>query len=113
MNRTKRQYVNFLIWICAVVFFAVDLLFSYKAGCAGGTKSGSLESVQQALAYESYSFTCFLLGLVLSTIAAFIGAKQLGIAAARATVTFIVVLVLMLFAGMHVESWGMKACFLF
>jgi len=114
MRLAKRTGILTSLWILSAVCLCADLVFAYKAGCTGDLKGGAAGDIQKALTYESLGLPFLLLGVLFaSSAASMIGNFRPAFRILQGSATFIVVLILTLFAGMQIEIWGNQPCLAF
>jgi hypothetical protein len=100
------------LFAAAILASAAYLYFTYKAGCAGDLKGGTLGDQQQALRYEGLStgplFVALLCFVASPLVAPFGGLAKRTLASAA---LFLIALVALILGGTQVEIVGVQQCF--
>ncbi len=104
------RYLPLILWLLFATGVAFTLFISFKAGCAGDSKGGSLGDPVNALRLESYSLLPLLLSAVSGGVVVSLRSKSSNrVAQGGAFATFI--LFCLWLAGMQFEIWGVQSCF--
>lgn len=86
------------LWALATAGIAMSIVISFRAGCAGDTKSMSFGDVTRALQLEEYAFITALMSAALSAVAFCLRSKSSN----REIIGFL--LACFLFAGLSIAS---------
>lgn len=109
----KSPLVLTALWVLSAACLCTDLAFTYKAGCSGDLKGGTVGNFQEALNYESIGFLFLVIGVLTASVtASIVGTLRPVFRLAQGLIAFAVIWILMFILGMQIEIWGNRTCLL-
>ncbi|GJI93259.1 hypothetical protein [Duganella hordei] len=110
MKARSSSFLPQVLWLLFAIAGALSLIMMFKAGCAGDPKGGSYGDPASVLELEGSAFVLHILSAAFGGVGVACISKSTNRGAVSVAFALLV-LMLLWFAGIQIEVWGVHSCF--